>query len=47
MSHDDLVTITCSLYPDLDQQMIQKMVVFNNKVRKTIKIRQSHCLHDS
>ena len=33
MSHDDLVTITYSLYPDLDKEMIQKMVIFNDKVR--------------
>ncbi len=32
MSHDDLVTITCSLYPEMDQQVVEKMVTFNSKV---------------
>ena len=32
MSCDDLVFITCSLYPELDLEMVKKMVDFNSKV---------------
>ena len=32
MSHDDLMFITCSLYPDLKRDLIEKMIAFNEKV---------------
>ena len=32
MSNSDLVFITCSIYPDMNKETVQRMVTFNNKV---------------
>uniref|UniRef100_A0A1X7TI19 Midasin n=1 Tax=Amphimedon queenslandica TaxID=400682 RepID=A0A1X7TI19_AMPQE len=34
MSDSDLVFITCSIYPDMDKETVQRMVRFNNKVHE-------------
>uniref|UniRef100_A0A1X7SLP1 Midasin AAA lid domain-containing protein n=1 Tax=Amphimedon queenslandica TaxID=400682 RepID=A0A1X7SLP1_AMPQE len=34
MSNSDLVFITCSIYPDMDKETVQRMVQFNNKVHE-------------